>query len=576
MLMTDLPLGVVPVLVGPLQNLLALLPALLVPLGGLLLGLFRPRTVLMGLRLLWRQKLFVALLAGTVTAVVFLVLTLSSGAGPMIQGEESAAADWPMFRGNLRRCGFMGAGEDPAQGGINWSFTADVRTFFASPAIAGNRVYITSADTGTFQNRGAIYCLDADTGGLVWKSAPKGYLATFSSPSVAGRFLVCGEGLHYTHNARVVCLDTTRDGAVLWTYPTHSHVESTPCIDGDRVYVGAGDDGYYCFRLEPDATGQAVMVWHAPTEKYTDAETSPAVHDGRVFVGLGMDGKAVCCLDAATGAEIWRVPTPYPVFGPPTVAGGLVMVGMGNGNFIQSAEEVARIELDKLRKKGRSAEEIAAAAKLLGPGGEVWALSEKTGEVKWKFAAPQTILGAVAAGTDRLYFGSHDGYLYCLSLMGKELARWNAHAPIDACPALSGGHVYVVTQTGKLYGLKTDELELDWEATVGFTGPFLSSPSVARGHVYVGSKEDGLLCLGMPRDGQKGPCWAGERGGPGRGGTIDNQPLPEKGSFAWRFPPTADTDQVPDLEVSRTAGLPWRLPLCSGAGPPQGTSVLAR
>ena len=211
MLMTDLPLGVVPVLVGPLQNLLALLPALLVPLGGLLLGLFRPRTVLMGLRLLWRQKLFVALLAGTVTAVVFLVLTLSSGAGPMIQGEESAAADWPMFRGNLRRCGFMGAGEDPAQGGINWSFTADVRTFFASPAIAGNRVYITSADTGTFQNRGAIYCLDADTGGLVWKSAPKGYLATFSSPSVAGRFLVCGEGLHYTHNARVVCLDTTRD-----------------------------------------------------------------------------------------------------------------------------------------------------------------------------------------------------------------------------------------------------------------------------------------------------------------------------------------------------------------------------
>ena len=56
---------------------------------------------------------------------------------------------------------------------------------------------------------------------------------------VAGRFLVCGEGLHYTLNARVFCMDVAR-GKILWTYETHGHVESTPCIDKGRVYVGAG------------------------------------------------------------------------------------------------------------------------------------------------------------------------------------------------------------------------------------------------------------------------------------------------------------------------------------------------
>jgi outer membrane protein assembly factor BamB len=155
----------------------------------------------------------------------------------------------------------------------------------------------------------------------------------------------------------------------------------------------------------------------------------------------------------------------------------------------------------------------------------------------------------VAVGENRLYFGSRDGFLYCLSLTGQELGRWNAHAPIVTSPALSGGYVYLVTATGKLYGLKADDLELTWEATLGFTGPFLSSPAVARGHIYVGSKQDGLMCLGAP-GARLEPRWAGLLGGPGQGGTIDNQPLPEKGKFAWRFPLTEDTERVPDLQVA--------------------------
>lgn len=76
---------------------------------------------------------------------------------------------------------------------------------------------------------------------------------------------------HSTDDARVVCLDVRRGGEILWTFRTGSHVESSPCIYRDRVYIGAGDDGYYCLRLEPDANGRPVMLWHAAGERYPDA-----------------------------------------------------------------------------------------------------------------------------------------------------------------------------------------------------------------------------------------------------------------------------------------------------------------
>jgi outer membrane protein assembly factor BamB len=545
--MLSLPFAVIPVIVGPLQVLLAILPALLLSLGGLIVGLLRPRVMWGGVKLLWRQKVAVAVVAGVVAASIFMARTFPSRGSPL--SEQVAGVDWPMFRGNPERCGNGGGGEPPADGGMVWSYAADVKTFFASPAVVGNRVYVSSADKGPLRDRGAIYCLDADSGRLVWKAAPSSYVATFSSPVVAGRFLVCGEGLHYTLNARVFCMDVLRR-EILWTYTTHGHVESTPCIDKDRVYVGAGDDGYYCFRLEPNADGQAVVLWHAPTERCPDADTSPAVHDGRVVVGCGMHGNSICCLNAETGEELWRIATPYPVFGAPTLVGGRVVVGMGNGNFVESAEEVKRKELDYLRKQGRTSEELAAAEKTLGPAGEVWCLDEKTGKVQWEFATGDVVLGAVAAGKDRLFFAGRDGFVHALSTTGKEVGRWNAHAPIVASPALSGPLLYIVTENGKLYGLRADDMELVWEATLGFSGPFLSSPAVAHGHVYVGSQQDGLLCIGRPGGRKQEPCWAGGLGGPGSGGTIDNQPLPERGKFGWRFPKAEDTEGPPDAQIT--------------------------
>lgn len=566
-------LGVVPVLVGPLQVLLVLLLGMIGLLGGVILAAFRPATAKKTLRILWRQKLCVAATVVVVIAAVPLLRLVRAAHRAEIGAVEECAADWPMFRGGPQRLGAAAADAAPTQGGLLWNFADDDKTFYSSAAVVGNRLYVTSAEKGVFRDHGAIYCLDADSGGLVWKSAPKGYRATFSSPVVCGKYLVCGEGLHFTRDARILCLDVTHDGRLLWEQRTKSHVESSPCIAGDRVYVGAGDDGIYCLTLAPDDTGAARVLWHVEGQRCPDAESSPVAEDGRVYVELGMGGRAVCCLDAANGNELWRVPTPYPVFAAPTLARGKLLVGMGNGNFIETAEEVRAKELKRLAASGASAAQIAAAGEQLALGGAVWCLDAATGAVQWRFPLEQTVLGTVAAGPDALFVASSDGHLYRITYDGRPCGKWNSHAPVVTSPALASKFVYFVAAGGMLHALRADSLDPVWELSLGASGPFLSSPTVARGHVYVGSAQSGFLCLGTPGDQQRTLVVRD-----GFSPSSDAEMLPDRGEISWRYPARGAATGAA-AEPMRVQGpvacLNGRLYVPLAAGPRKGLACLA-
>lgn len=535
----DQPLAVVPVLVGPIQALLTLLPIILVALGSLFVAMFRPSSIKKLLQLLWSQKLavlgFVVVLVGLVYAWPAIFPNRGTAAAPAAFGNAS----WPLWRGTPARTGAVLDAEDPAQGGILWSFYREgIKTIYASPAVVGNRVYVTSARWELFKKDGAIYSIDADSGEPVWIYNAGGYRATFSSPAVSGKYLVVGEGLHQTEDARVFCLDVEaseakREGVKLWEYRTRSHVESSPAIADGRAYVGAGDDGFYCFALVPEPDGKAKVLWHLSPEKYRDCETSPVVQDGKVYFGLGNGGQAVCCVDAATGQEIWRLPTPYPVFGSPSLVDGKLYVGMGNGDFVNTAEALG-----------------------LKPGGEVWCIDAATGKALWRQPVGGTVLGAVAVEGERVYFGSRDNRFYCFTADGKPVGNWDAHAPILTAPAVGREYVYVVTAGGRLYALAKQTLTPVWEVPLNATD-VLSSPSVARGHVYVGTGNAGLLCVGKPGTDKAGtkPMWAGFMGGPGKSGSVDGSPISARGDYAWgftEFKPGAD-DQTPAPVITAPA-----------------------
>ena len=94
----------------------------------------------------------------------------------------------------------------------------------------------------------------------------------------------------------------------------------------------------------------------------------------------------------------------------------------------------------------------------MGPAGAVWCVDARTGDVRWKYPLPDTLLGSVACEGGRLYGGCRDGWLYCLSTEGKLLARYDARRPIFSSPTLGRQHVYFSTKDGRtLRGRRLNE-----------------------------------------------------------------------------------------------------------------------
>lgn len=82
--------------------------------------------------------------------------------------------DWPMDRHDPARTGAHSNTNIPDNLTLLWKVQCSLPgTAFSSPAVVNNRVYVNSM---------YIYCLDANTGKLIWKYETGGEI--YSSPTV--------------------------------------------------------------------------------------------------------------------------------------------------------------------------------------------------------------------------------------------------------------------------------------------------------------------------------------------------------------------------------------------------------
>ncbi|RLG30032.1 hypothetical protein DRO03_05650 [Methanosarcinales archaeon] len=204
---------------------------------------------------------------------------------------------------------------DVADGGELWNFTVEGADPGAigggcaqgTPAYAGGKVYLTSWLYGT--DAGNVYCLDADTGALVWHQNNITDQCC-GSPAIADG-IVYVTTYNFYDDGEILALDAN-DGSILWRQ-TIERTDATPALAYGNVYVCGGCAGFsdletYCFNA---TTGDLAWNTTASEDGIGGWTVSVAVADDKVFVGnssrySGCAG--MFALDAVTGNVIWSSP----------------------------------------------------------------------------------------------------------------------------------------------------------------------------------------------------------------------------------------------------------------------------
>jgi outer membrane protein assembly factor BamB len=428
-------------------------------------------------------------------------------AGLLLCSSALAAEPWTTYRGDSRRSGGDGKA-GPARPDVLWVYKSQ-ENFVASPVPAANRLLLPGFSGF---NVPTLFSFDTDPRAakrVAWsKGVPVFKLPMVSSPAVAGNKLVFGDGMHQTNGAILHCL--TAAGRPVWQFPVPGslvHLEGSPTVAEGKVYLGGGAAGVLCVDLErvtldgkemkpaelrkildarwkqlqakyeedkkkdpclavPPTEDQLpkpapVKLWQQGERKW-HVDAPVAVASGRVLVASAYLDKekegdrALFCLDAATGRELWRAPLKLNPWGGPAVQGNLVVLGCSSVGYDVNA--------------------------LKGAKGEVVAFDLASGKPKWrKPVFTGGVLGCVALTPDAVIATATDGKVRNFALATGE-RRWiyNAKTPLFAPAALDAKVAYVADLKGVVHAIDLAAGTAKWTLDLG-SHPKVQAPGMVYG-----------------------------------------------------------------------------------------------
>lgn len=179
------------------------------------------------------------------------------------------AEDWPQFRGHNASGVSTSKLSLPTEFSFekNVAWSAKLGDGIGSPIIHGGKCYST-AMTGDEQL--SVFCFESSSGKQLWKRD----FATGKLPRIT---------------------------------PPNSHASSTPCTDGQRVYLHFSTIGILALNCE---TGEEAWRYALPKTAYLmdwGAAMSPIVHENTVFFNQDDDlAPTLFAMDARTGAARWQ------------------------------------------------------------------------------------------------------------------------------------------------------------------------------------------------------------------------------------------------------------------------------
>ncbi|QEL20025.1 outer membrane protein assembly factor BamB family protein [Limnoglobus roseus] len=361
-------------------------------------------------------------------------------AAAVLSGSVNAADNWPGFRGP------NGDGVSTAKNvSTTWTETENVRwkvpihdKGWSSPVVWGNQVWLTTAlsDGKKF----FAVCLDKTTGKVVFDKL----LFTADNPPNIAQY--------------------------------NSFASPTPFIEEGRIYVHFGTHGTACLNT---VTGDT--IWkrnNLPCDHWRGPGSSPVVYKDKLFLMFdGYDKQYTACLNKATGDTIWEKDRklPYP----------------DNGDLKKAFATPSVFEFDGKAQVVCSAA-VGTIAHDVGTGEEVWRVIHG--------GMNEACRPILAHGLIYLTTG-HTSNLIAVKAgrtgdLTKDGIAWRADkiAPSRPSPLVVGDLLYVVSDNGVLTCLDAKTGKKQWQERLE-GGKFSASPVSADGHVYFVSESGKVVVL---------------------------------------------------------------------------------
>jgi hypothetical protein len=169
-------------------------------------------------------------------------------------------------------------------------------------------------------------------------------------------------------------------------------------------------------------------------------------------------------------------------------------------------------------------------------------MDSATGELLWWFAPGEEIVyGSPAVAYGKVYLGSGDNFMYCLTEAGELVWKYETGDDIASSPAVADGKVYIGSYDYYVYCFDAETGTVLWKyRTDGKIGK--SAPAVADGRLYIGSYDGCIYCFGekestVPLTEESTPVASSETPAP----TLEFSPTPA--------PPPAPTESNTGLYI---------------------------
>ena len=391
---------------------------------------------------------------------------------------------WPMFKNTPARTG-VSSSAFPNSGTELWNY--QIGPSFASPVLAYGKIFISN-------NNGTVYCFEETTGKLRWSTRVTSKAdAAVSTPAVSSGYVFVfssGDGSLYRLDALT--------GSLNWTYKLPGknttlyaqNIDHQILVYKGEVFLGAPNRIFYCIN---ETTGK--LVWKYETQ-----------------LGLTYD-YGICGGAAAVGDEVYFGANDGYIY-------AMDINGFKNGNdgVWQAEQNISNLNGDVLWKYNVGDSICSTPAVFIDyvyitvgvPNSsiinnniyKIICLNRNTGSLVWNYKTGNHIVSSPAIAENRVYFGSLDGKIYCLST-DTNITQWaprSTTGEIFGSPAVwpdgASGRLLIGSTDGKLYCYNAQTGTTAWEKMLD--SAIISSPAVVNNRIFINSKLGKLYCLGSP------------------------------------------------------------------------------